>query len=51
MLEHGTNITENFKVSNFRSHSRATANHHLHCSKEGKQHTKEDKGKSMMHAL
>jgi len=37
------------KVSNIRSHSHATANQHLRCSKERKQDTKEDKGKSMMH--
>jgi len=37
------------KVSNIRSHSRATANQHLRCSKERKWDTKEDKGKSMMH--
>ena len=39
------------KVSNIRSHSRATANQHFCCSKERKWDTKEDKGKSMMHAL
>ena len=38
------------KVSNIRSHSYATTNRHLRCSKEGKWDTKEDKDKSMMHA-
>jgi len=33
------------KVNNIRSHSGATANQHLRCSKERKQGTKEDKGK------
>ena len=39
------------KVRNIRNHSRAIANQHLCCSKERKWDTKEDQGKSMMHAL
>jgi len=39
------------KVSNIRSQSFVTVNQHLCYSKEGKWDTKEDKGKSMMHAL
>ena len=50
MLEHGAKITDNFCYA-IRSHSRATANQHLRCSKEGKQDMKEDKGKSIMHTL
>ena len=38
------------KVSNIRSHSHATTNQHLYCSKEGKRDAKEDKGKSMIDA-
>jgi len=36
-------ITDNFRYT-IRSHSHATMNQHLCCSKEGKQDTKEDKG-------
>jgi len=50
MLEHSAKITDNFRYA-IRNHSRATANQHLRCNKEGKWDTKEDKGKSMMHAL
>ena len=45
MLEHSAKITENFCYA-IRSHSRATANQNLHCSKERRQDTKKDKGKS-----
>jgi len=43
-------ITDNFRYA-IRSHSHATTNQHLHCSKKGKRNIKEEKGKSMMHAL
>ena len=49
MLESSAKIT-NFHYA-FRSHLRATTDKHLRFSKEGKQDTKEDKGKSLMHAL
>jgi len=50
MLERSAKITDNFRYA-IRSHSCTTTNQHLRCSKEGKRDTKEDKGKSMMHAL
>ena len=54
MLDRGAKITDNFR-DNFRyairSHSHASVNQHLRCRKKGKRDTKEDKDKSMMHAL
>jgi len=50
MLERGAKITDSFRYA-IRSHSCVTANQNLCYSKEGKRDTKEDKGKSMMHAL
>jgi len=50
MLERSAKITDNFRYT-IRNHLRMTANQHLRCSKEGKQYTKEDIGKSMMHTL
>jgi len=45
MLERSAKIMGNFSYA-IRSHSCATMNQHLCCSKEGKRNTKEDKGKS-----
>ena len=50
MLEHSAKITDKFRYA-IKNHSHATANQHLCFSKEGKQDTKENKGKSKMHTL